>query len=1408
MRITLFLSVAVYLVSVSCGFASDTGKKRTLANNSTPKGTAEVKLDHEIWGQTIYGDGYVYGPTNRQSGMTVVDIDTDGDNDVLFPSSLGAPEWMVNQGSPGAFYPGGSRQLEVTDVPDNMRFDLGFEFGDFNGDTLPDFVAVVSETEPTFVKKVILLRNLGPRERPKFIYQGTVYTSPQTGALSGMFLTVGDLDSDKDLDLYVAESFLTTSDRPHRLFFVENTGTSTTPQLASPVELQEVSQLLPDRIEVSKLAKSAELQRIPVESFQVPQGSAKGVSFSYNLGDIGFADWDLDGDSDFLFYSREDGLFWIPNTGSPTSPAWSSTLGNGGNPLYDHEEADGLSFAEVSFALRENPNRALPGAEWSDEVYLSVNRRLKIIRYYTATGYRVDSQNAVAFDFGQGPSAFWDFDQDGDLDLFKTNDNAAQRGPLLLVRNRGTVYAPAWDDTFLPLNAVSLHKGNTENGYREDQYTIAPYLTPGVPGLYVQRQDATLDLFLANSPTTASGVPTFDSFPNEFPNVVNPEHSDIAPAGIAVADFDGDGLQEIITVYQHYDDGVLNGELVVVDMVEFEGEIFYVNYVIPEFFTDASGFPLDPSYIESMAAGDVDKDGRPDILVTTSNDLDYFECETSVYLNKRFEFQNDILFYEFNFGGRLEAVYNTDHFYARMPALADIDADSDLDLFMSHRYPDGDITNLFSYQRFYRNGSDTGRRYTRFRMTAETEKALKIPLVTGPQGQVTFVEPEYDLVQNTSGGTLKPRAVYRAGDYAPSVDILDTTDLISRFGTDKEIRSFVDIFPTVGADESKAIIVVGDTADGDLYPTFAEIAAFAYRVILGEGLPKSSIRLYAATNFDIDGDGANDVTGPPTLASLQASVTGWGASPEKLLVYLVDHGQRDRFRLNATEFLEAATYDSWLDQIQVGNGGPRVTTVIDTCESGSFIDNINGPRRTNITGANVGPTEGVALFDKNQYISFSLSFWAWLYYGNTYGASFRYAKTAIESLNPLQKPQIDDDGDGIANEPNDGTVADGERPGGDFEVQGPSVFISEVAPNQPITSNSATLWLAGVASAFPVDNAKAVIVPPNFQRPSVNNDDEQPVTNLPVVFFTFNATRNRWEGQYNGFTEGGLYQIQYYVTTGGQVYASPLTGFVDRINAPDAWESDNSAANARWLAINTIAGHNFHQNNDEDWIRFSAPAGPASIALLRPRHNCQPVVEIYKADDLEANPSAPPFRTEFSEDRGEDLVFENTFATSGQYLLRIRNAEGGRFGEGTSYQVIVAVDTGGGIIPTTLVISVLDENEARLDGVRVQFNNGNIGTTDVDGIVQTIVPEYGSYTVAATKDGFVRATQNVSVNNLIETTVLRLAVDDGTEPEPKEGGGCAACSGAKRPAGLAGDLVLVALMLVALFAARKVARVR
>ena len=131
----------------------------------------------------------------------------------------------------------------------------------------------------------------------------------------------------------------------------------------------------------------------------------------------------------------------------------------------------------------------------------------------------------------------------------------------------------------------------------------------------------------------------------------------------------------------------------------------------------------------------------------------------------------------------------------------------------------------------------------------------------------------------------------------------------------------------------------------------------------------------------------------------------------------------------------------------------------------------------------------------------SLNFWFNIFNGKDYGPAFDEAKIAIEAINPLQVPQIDSDGNGVANEGADSALATGHRPGARFDIQVPGVFIGQVTTDQAINSNSATLGLGDISSPFPVEGAGALIVPPNFQRPSLVNDDEQPISG-PIIDFT------------------------------------------------------------------------------------------------------------------------------------------------------------------------------------------------------------------------------------------------------------------------------------------------------------------
>lgn len=1324
---------------------------------------APPPFSHEVWGRTHRGDGYVYGPTYRSSGVAVADLDLDGDNDFAVPGDVTtdyAPQVLRNLGTSGAFYPGGLRDLTLTDTPASSYLSLSMDFADVNGDGLPDMLCVLNDFANS-QKGVAWYRNLGPVDQPVFRFVRYLYTSSQT-TFPGMWVDWADIDNDGKQDVFFIEAFVNASSNHHRVYYVRNTGSATSPSWtqANVQQVTALTALMPPRIvdgaKSGSLNADAEIPR----SQDVMAGLQAKATYAYRIGDFELADWNADGDLDFMFYDKAEGIHWIRNVGTPEIPSWDNAVASAGAPLYDHRE-DGMDYAEGTFALRPNPDAVRARSDWLDELYISVSGWLMTWRYFIPTeakagdrqlkdfvdtsSYRLIQENSTAYPAGQSSPAFWDYDLDGDLDLFRMGVGTGTHSYLLLFPNIGASYAPAWGElSVVRDDAVTFAVGTAANGYRQDLYTIADHDGVAGPDLFVQGQDGRVKLYWAYPADEVDPLPLFDLHDANYGNVLFAGETGIQPRGIALANFNvndtTNNWHEMIIAYRS-DQG---GKIVYYDTyhgtrLDLSGDTG------TDYFLDENNDPISPNAIENLAATDIDGDGRPDLVMTTGTGGFYQNTVHRVYRNV----QGIDKFY-FQHIGFIEAPPEIDPYHSRLAAFADIDADGDDDLFIGHTKYWQDGNEPSHHLRFYRNGTDNGLRFWRTRAVSGQSWYLR----------VGGVYPDYDWVTNASGGLIAADSKYTAGPLAGVVDILDSSN---------NYRVYVDVLPPVPPGESKAILVVGGDPADPLYPTFKQLAGYAYWVLRMEGLPANNIRLLSSQSIDADEDGTNDRYASPSLASLESSIKTWSPGAERLLVYFVDHGLRDKFRLNATEYLGAAMYNAWLNTLQGGGGLPQVTTVIDTCEAGSFTDNLatvkDGEKavaqRITITSSNIGPIEGVALFDSVQDISFSLTFWRALFNGETYGEAFDTAKVAIESINPLQRPQIDDDGDGIANEANDGLLAKSARPGADFELSLPGVYVGEVAPNQAISGNSATLWLADVVAIFPVEGAGALIVPPNFQRDAGAGDDEQPVTGLDWVDFTYNANLGRWQANYGGFTEGGLYRIQYYVSAGGRYHPSPRIGFVDRIGIADAWETDNSFETANWMPVNSVQGHNFHAANDADWMRFVSPSsGTATIAVLAPAHRCSPVVQLYRQRDLLSNPSASPVR-EVSGGPAEEVVFTHAFQASEAYLLRVANQDGSVYGAGTSYLSIVAVGTGG-LIPSTVFVTTLSSlNQAPLKGTAVTFDNSIAINTTADGVALFVCNGFGNYNIAAAKAGYEAANRVVNVNKSVENVTMALTPSGG-----------------------------------------------
>lgn len=333
--------------------------------------------------------------------------------------------------------------------------------------------------------------------------------------------------------------------------------------------------------------------------------------------------------------------------------------------------------------------------------------------------------------------------------------------------------------------------------------------------------------------------------------------------------------------------------------------------------------------------------------------------------------------------------------------------------------------------------------------------------------------------------------------------------------TDRRLNRVQKYRPVTLAANAKAIVVAAGGAfpGNNLWNTTQFCANFAYRALNHQGFSKDEI-YYLSSDLDLDLDNngaADDVDANATSAALEYALTEWAADAGSLLVYLVDHGGDDTFRLSGTETLAATALGQWLDTAGATIGG-TLTVVYDACQSGSFVEELEGPNRIVITSSN---TDENAYFLSTGTISFSNFFWTHIFNGYNVQESFSVAAAAISQTVGFQTPQFSDPG-GLA-----GTTFIGNG----TEITGDRPEIRAISAPQTVAEGSGTAELfVTVADDDGIARVWAVITPPGFAPPSPDN----PIQDLPrAEFFPSNAG-DRWDTTYEAFTMSGTYQIAVY----------------------------------------------------------------------------------------------------------------------------------------------------------------------------------------------------------------------------------------------------------------------------------------
>ncbi|MEZ4866229.1 MAG: right-handed parallel beta-helix repeat-containing protein [Caldilineaceae bacterium] len=325
--------------------------------------------------------------------------------------------------------------------------------------------------------------------------------------------------------------------------------------------------------------------------------------------------------------------------------------------------------------------------------------------------------------------------------------------------------------------------------------------------------------------------------------------------------------------------------------------------------------------------------------------------------------------------------------------------------------------------------------------------------------------------------------------------------------------------------EPGALIIMAGRLKGtdQLQANIHNVTTEVYQLFKANGYSDDLIQ-YLATDNTLPGWDAN-----ATLANLQNAITSWAVdkvgADKPLTIYMMDHGGIDTFYVDGSNNqLSPDTLDGWLSQLQAAAPQVRINVIIEACHSGSFIEGakrISKAGRMIISSTNV---QNVAYASTNG-AHFSDRLITSLREGYSLYNSFWDAQKAVRSLNTVQEPWIDTNGNGIPNEEADGADVSRYNPNVD---QGPAdswapYIVTAQGPDQ-IVDNQGNVR-AEVRDNKSVKRVWAAIYPPSYEAPT--SADELVPEDVTIRDFTAQGN-NLYSLDYDNFSEEGSYQVALF----------------------------------------------------------------------------------------------------------------------------------------------------------------------------------------------------------------------------------------------------------------------------------------
>ena len=364
----------------------------------------------------------------------------------------------------------------------------------------------------------------------------------------------------------------------------------------------------------------------------------------------------------------------------------------------------------------------------------------------------------------------------------------------------------------------------------------------------------------------------------------------------------------------------------------------------------------------------------------------------------------------------------------------------------------------------------------------------------------------------------------------------------------------------VPAQTPGAVIIVAGRlyASDPQQPLITATGNRAYEIFRDAGYAADDIQYLNAETTELGVDAA------PSWENVRDAVQTWARTrvgPEQpVWLYLINHGQVDRFHNDVNEEVTPAELDLWLDNLEQHSKVDQVTVVFDACFSGSFIDTytqdgygIQTLSREDRQRVIISSTSsqwwayGPPNDDWEPYLFFSAGFLHALGREGGYQNVWKAYQAGVQYVESLgqqpgwgisvgqQTPWLDDNGNQKM-DTRDGTRAQQRGLGHAVAMGGMNPYIESLTVTEP-DEHGAAMVAAEVVDDGTVETVWVRVFAPSFEAPQ-SADGSIPVLEVPEVELELEG-EGVFRGTYSGFTEKGVYQVGVYARDADGNYARP-----------------------------------------------------------------------------------------------------------------------------------------------------------------------------------------------------------------------------------------------------------------------------